>query len=920
MAGFLRASRIAATAALLTAALVFLRGVPALAVGLNCQRPHNRTETAICNTPELLGLDETMRREFEALPLTRARSRDQSSWEHLRNVTCLSDVECLRRVYETRLSEIRSWATSVPPNPDAASPAPGVPTTAPPRSYATAPGAPEQPPAQAAPLPPPPPEPPHPAAQTQPQVPPRPEPNPQSPPVSPQHQVGHAQPSPPPPPAPAGTELGDRSIWEGKFDCGLKAGLLSLVIFQPVAEARQAFVIVRGAGSIRSSIAVGQIVFRYELARESTLNLFRLSAPTTVFLGSDFQPERQLEFALDDGGETLHGGFGPSCSALTLTRQRFTPTVADLLAAVKAHPGEPPPAKMTSSFSLSNCIVLSAWAAAIRAGFPGLDPRRISMADQSASIFRASVFHPAFARAYTDIDFAALRGSGDVVKAIEPIRQCAADPVAFENAVWIDRVFIQGLDQGGLVQAAKQLQDIADKVQRIAQSVDRLPANPDGLRQITGYIAPIENDLAHAVPQTRDAILTPAYQRQAEMAAAILQEGASNPGGDTFDELVTVKTAYDVLTKHPGLLPNAQAIAQAAERRIETGLQTRLAAEFDSLSDAPVTLDSLVTVTDRAAAVRAKYAPFAGFASVDRELEKAAARATAIQAALPPLLQRQVGTAKDVPTISTIRTQLEAIAAKNADLARPLWTAYHQGLRDWIQADIDAHPAPAPASPEPPPSVFTSSKLRRTELAASIYQSRFQVVYTKGQDAHYYVERLALNLGRFCPESTTGDFIAELERRLSMADDIIQIDPQRPDPARLDRLARRLAPFLDPSRVTFIAQFLNEADADSLAVHDLAPCDDPALALFMHNAKSWFDNPFQGVPSTLLNMSDLCHVAMPDNSDESTKDRFCRCAGPALDVSTSTTEKTFIRLDPKRNFWTVIQLEPDSRRVNQCQR
>ncbi|MEJ1979323.1 MAG: hypothetical protein WDN49_27710 [Acetobacteraceae bacterium] len=76
----------------------------------------------------------------------------------------------------------------------------------------------------------------------------------------------------------------------------------------------------------------------------------------------------------------------------------------------------------------------------------------------------------------------------------------------------------------------------------------------------------------------------------------------------------------------------------------------------------------------------------------------------------------------------------------------------------------------------------------------------------------------------------------------------------------------------------------------------------------------------QGVPSDLLTMTDICRTAMPAQESDATKDTFCRCAGLVADGRITATEQLFIRLDPKRNFWTLVQLEPDMRRVDQCPR
>ncbi|MEJ1979325.1 MAG: hypothetical protein WDN49_27720 [Acetobacteraceae bacterium] len=176
------------------------------------------------------------------------------------------------------------------------------------------------------------------------------------------------------------TELPDRTVWEGKLDCGLKVGIADLVIYKPVRDAHDAVVIIRPDDQARSPQPIGQSVFHYQLAHDTTLDLFRLSAPSTLYLSSTLQPEPQVEFALEGGDETLHGKLGSSCNALTLSHRRYPQPTADLLAAVKADPAKPPPTTMATPDPLSSCVVLSAWAAHLRASMPDVDPKRLSMA------------------------------------------------------------------------------------------------------------------------------------------------------------------------------------------------------------------------------------------------------------------------------------------------------------------------------------------------------------------------------------------------------------------------------------------------------------------------------------------------------------------------------------------------------------
>ena len=104
-----------------------------------------------------------------------------------------------------------------------------------------------------------------------------------------------------------------------------------------------------------------------------------------------------------------------------------------------------------------------------------------------------------------------------------------------------------------------------------------------------------------------------------------------------------------------------------------------------------------------------------------------------MQADLLPRIQQQLAIAKDGADIAATRRSLEAIGANDANVARPLWTAYRKGLSDWMHAATDVPPAPLPTSAELPPSIFTSPKLRRVELAAAIYPRQVRDRLHKGR-------------------------------------------------------------------------------------------------------------------------------------------------------------------------------------------
>jgi hypothetical protein len=85
------------------------------------------------------------------------------------------------------------------------------------------------------------------------------------------------------------------------------------------------------------------------------------------------------------------------------------------------------------------------------------------------------------------------------------------------------------------------------------------------------------------------------------------------------------------------------------------------------------------------------------------------------------------------------------------------------------------------------------------------------------------------------------------------------------------------------------------------------------LKTFLTDAQEFFPDPTAGVPNLELAMRDICRSAMPEHEADFRKEKYCSCAGPVYDQSLDRTEKSFIRLDPRQNFWIALQLIPGLR-------
>jgi hypothetical protein len=105
--------------------------------------------------------------------------------------------------------------------------------------------------------------------------------------------------------------------------------------------------------------------------------------------------------------------------------------------------------------------------------------------------------------------------------------------------------------------------------------------------------------------------------------------------------------------------------------------------------------------------------------------------------------------------------------------------------------------------------------------------------------------------------------------------------------------------------------FSAEAQADVRVILQTTPCDDPAMKTFVTNAQSFFADPSAGVPISELGMDDICRRAEPEQEASYRKDKYCSCAGPVFEQNLNTTERAYIRVSPRPNFWDVLQLVPD---------
>src|SRR5262249_40529356 len=153
--------------------------------------------------------------------------------------------------------------------------------------------------------------------------------------------------------------------------------------------------------------------------------------------------------------------------------------------------------------------------------------------------------------------------SHSIVPVINAMLDCATDPVSFENATVIDRVFVQGINQSGLQQAEQSLREIADRVNLIARASDKFSLDADGLAKLNSYVDPIERELAPAVPTTRDAILAPIARRRTEIAVTILRDAAAPASTAlSYERLTLLSAAMGIAKAHPDLVPDSAATVE----------------------------------------------------------------------------------------------------------------------------------------------------------------------------------------------------------------------------------------------------------------------------------------------------------------------------------------------------------------------
>ena len=869
--------------------LSFMSAAPALAASFDCVHIHNKIDFAICGTPELSRLDDQVAAAFAAVPQSRAQVVEQRKWMFERNRLCRDDVECLTRSFRDRLAALEAQGRQAETEAKARA-----------EAQASAENEARQKAADDARRR---------AAEDA---------------AAKARAVAEASAHPPPPPPPPVdfVNLPDRTVFESRFDCGLKSGLADLVILGPPDRANEAYFILRADPTIRSAAYAGHMLYRYALARDDTLGLFRLTAPTVLYQDDTPTPERVFELVREPDGETLTGHFG-ACQIMSMKKRKYLKSTGEMLAAAKSPNAGPPTLTLARALGPPEfCIILSAWAERLKAEMPDVDYRHLSMADSKQSIFRASIFHPAFAQAYAGTDYTASRSLSPVISAM---LDCTTDPASFENATVIDRVFVQGINQSGLPQAMQSLREIADRVMLVARAGDKFSLDADGLAKLNSYVEPIERELALAVPPTRDAILAPIARRETEIAVAILRDAAgAGSAAMSFERVALLNAAIGIAKGHPDLVPDSAAIVVRAEAAVRSGLKTSVAADLAPIAAAPATLDGLVGLNGRLAAARAKYASVISYPEFQDSANEATARLTALDRDVAASLRGQIASARAASDIVSIREKLDAFEKTKppADLSGPLSAAYSQGLTDWFRAAVAA--APRSSNAVPPganevgkaPGAFGSPSLKERTIVSAIYLRDFRPLYRDKAKTEFYIEHILTVLSPNCPGNLSGDAMRSILKRRVSPD--ILTDPQKAGQDVLMNMLKELANLSrDPGgwmdRQIDQGELASRAEADARIILTSTACDSREMATFFANIEAWLADPSMGVPTAEQDMADICRHAMPETEADYRREKYCSCVGPVFSGALDQTQQSFARIAPRPNFWDVLRLVPGLR-------
>jgi len=761
------------------------------------------------------------------------------------------------------------------------------------------------------------------------------------------------------------TGAADRLVWEGRYTCNHAKYVQDIVVFGTIKQPSKAYLLIDRDKFATGGAFVNPVIASYDAAFDDILSSLNLKFRQSLLDGHTAYAPRQLELVVESEQRTLRGRVeNPPC-AYTLQQKTYPRSLIAAIEALQKDPASSPPVTISKAPSYDLlCLAASAWANQLKSSMPDRKFDTGIGNDPASQIFKASVMHPAFAQKYTGRDLSTLavqdKSAHDILSGL---KSCSMNPLFFENHVIFNRVFVAILSAGGLGTASAKLAEIQDRANRVGASADQFSLDSTGLARLAEYLAPMEKELASAVPETRDAILGPALKRQSEIAAAMIESLLSQiDQSPSLDRLDALATAAALLKGRSGPFPNSAVVVGKADAAIEANLEKLLNAQFEAFLNEPPTVQTLSRLKAHQQHIKAKYeklAVYSGQTRFAKVLSGVDSRTQEIQAIVERDLSRQVSSASNVGAIEAILTSIEDLQKVDSSrsMMHGLRSAYRQGLREWFgnvvknappsqesiatitthsppiatspsrtEDTTSAHPLGAlmsstspqagsspPQIPSPSVSVFTSPELKEQRIVSSIYKKEFAAIYADQGKAFFHIYHMLTVFGPACPGLLSPKFVETIMTRAMGTE---KLDLEKGGWNVLLRQMTEIAQMTkDPNG--WVREQLQDghraegAKADAVLILQSVPCQDLSLKTFIANAEEFFVKPSAGVPMSELAMKDLC-IATNDNPNAAMV-KYCTCVGPLIDSNLATVEKSYIRLDPRRNLPVVLRLVQEVR-------
>jgi uncharacterized protein len=897
--------------------------LPARAATFACQGRLKPTERMICTDPELSRLDDQLNALYNGLGTpSQTRKGAQINWMIRRNL-CRDNIACIGEFYKNRIAELKVEAADAPLTPSssnrvAASPpssssvqTPTIPQDVP-RSILREQSTAAVPLAAAAG---------NASATSQPL------------------QVGR-------PAVPAAEQmvysLPDRMIWEGTSRCGGPNEVKSSLVLMAtsVKEAKEAYFLT-DQSSARYSAKYDEILDEIDLR---FLNNFYQG-------GMGLSPPQQISLAMEKDQSIITGHLYTNCDVRIIRKAYSTPFIAQL-SLMKADASFMPVRSLSSAQTDDEfCLTLDAWARKVKSVAGNRDITKRPGSDPASQMFMASIFYDRFADPYLGGSVKNIANSGSGSKIRQSITQCQQNPLFVEDKIMFNSIFYNGLNNGNnLFDTLGKLSEIQDRIERIVKVGDRFTADAAGLVKLQEYSSPLELELANVIAPTRELMLRSLWQRQTQIAAAVLNaEPETTEQVRSVDYLVSLDAAVHILKDHGDLYPNSSATIIRAQNSISRSLRRLLDDNpLPMAKDTSPTLDDLVQLKGWQNATAARFGKFAAYQPYQDAMASAEARIATMQQAIVQQLPTIVAEAKDVTVVRAILASIDKYQAGVGEGRQytPFMQAFSRGVRGWMSAIVTrastavtnggdqpiAEQSTAATNPlgglatlptgDSSSSVFTSRDLKEPGIVEGVYKRDFRSIYQIKNKAQGYLFQMLQTIGPACPGIVSADFVKVLAV-YRYGPEIISDPTKGAVNALLDALKDTADGIKNPGQYmdrTFAdADLAGRAQADSQLILQSIPCVDQRLITFVANAKEFFSNPAAGVPISSMTMIDVCKAAQAPGETEDRKVKYCTCAAPILERNMRPADYAYVRLNPRETFWNAIQLLPEVRAdVGKC--